>query len=81
MTFAKKGWQCSTLFLFNTLLKRSIKGIVLRKFGVLFLVSFESLEVSTPFFMLSVFLKYRRFHVEFSNIRRSAGSFIKSQNS
>jgi hypothetical protein len=54
-------------------LKKQFKGIVSRKFCILFLVSFESLEVSTPFYFLR-FLKYRRFHVEFSNIRCSVVS-------
>jgi hypothetical protein len=52
------------------------KGIVSRKFEILFLVSFESLEVLTPF-LFYPFLKYRRFHVVFSNIRCSAVSFYE----
>jgi hypothetical protein len=54
--------------------KTQFKGIVSRKFDILFLVSFKSLEVSTPF-LFYPFLKHRRFHVEFSNIRCSAVRF------
>jgi hypothetical protein len=38
-----------------------IKGIVSQNFDILFLVSYASLEVSTPF-LFNRFLKYRRFH-------------------
>jgi hypothetical protein len=59
----------------NVKLLATLKGIVTRKFGNLYLVSLEKafkfLHVLFEFF----FQSYRRFRVEFSNIRHSAVIF------
>jgi hypothetical protein len=55
------------------------KVIVLRKCEMLFLVSFEGLEISTPALFLFVLNSIFIFHVEFFNVWCSGVSFIQSE--
>jgi hypothetical protein len=50
-----------------------IKGIVSQKFHMLLLLPLDKYFLHLFYFIR--FLKYHRFHVEFSNIKRSAGVF------
>jgi hypothetical protein len=51
-----------------------VKGIVSRKFDILFWCRWRD-KYLLHLFYFNWFLKYHRFHVEFSNIKRSAVAF------